>query len=140
VSAPLPDAHFSVDIVLQGPDGKPFGPHWPIAFSQVLLPNASAAPDPAARLVLRRAATGALDLYQWLAAERVNPGKRPHIVTVQAMREPGARPAIGWRFHGAHPVTLGFGPLDALSGAILIETLELSFAMMEMLGDAVPGP
>ena len=140
MSAPLPDAHFSVDIVLQGPDGKASGPHWPIAFSQVLLPPASAMPDRAARLVLRRAATGALDLYQWIATERTNPGKRPHIITVQAMREPGARAAISWRFHGAHPVTLGFGPLDALSGAILIETLELSFATMEMQGDAVPGP
>ena len=140
MSAPLSDAHFRVDIVLQGPDGKPSGPHWPIAFSQVLLPQVSAVPDRAARLVLRRAATGALDLYQWLAAERTNPGQRPHIVTVQAMREPGAPPAIGWRFNGALPVTLGYGPLDALSGAILVETLELSFAAMEMLGDSVPGP
>ena len=140
MSAPVPDAHFSVDIVLQGPDGKPIGPHWPIAFSQVLLPHISAAPDPAARLVLRRAATGALDLYQWLAAERANPGKAPHIVTVQAMRAPDTPPAIGWRFNGAHPLTLGFGPLDALSGAILIETLELGFATMDVLGDPVPGP
>src|SRR4051794_31904195 len=59
---PLPDAHFTVDIVLEDARGNPAGPHWQIPFAQVLLPRAAVAPDPAARLVLRRGASGALDL------------------------------------------------------------------------------
>lgn len=137
---PLPDAHFTVDIVLEDARGKPSGPHWQIPFAQVLLPRAAVAPDPAARLVLRRGASGALDLHQWLAAERASPGQQPHIVTVQAMRQPGAPPAMGWRFDKVHPVALSYSPLDALSGATLMETIELSFASMDLIGTTTPGP
>jgi T4-like virus tail tube protein gp19 len=83
-------------------------------------------------LVLRRAFSGALDLYAWWdtarRAKRV-PGK---VVTVELLDAPGGEPVLTWRFSGCKPVTLQHSPLDAQRSALLIESLSLSFEDVEL--------
>ena len=120
-SAPLLDANFTVEIGVMARTAAS------VPFSQVLLPRLELPVANDRRLILRRPATGALDLYEWYEAERLAPSQHGRFVAV-SVTTPGQRQRMmGWQFDGIRPTALSYGMLDALSGTILIETIELRF-------------
>ena len=127
---PLTGKNFRVDLG----DGVARG------FSEVILPRLShaAVADGAALLTLRRAATGANDLYAWWDAARRTSSVEPRIVEVLLFTAEGI-PALRWRFLGCRPVELGYSPLDAVAGGIVFETLALAFERVEMGDPPKPG-
>lgn len=83
-------------------------------------------------LTLRRGVTGALDLYAWWDAARRSKAPPRRMVTVQLLAADHATVVLTWTFQRARPVSLSYAPLNALQGAVLIETLVLDFDTMEM--------
>lgn len=83
-------------------------------------------------LTLRRGVTGALDLYAWWDRARRGKAAQRRTVTVQLLAADHATVVLTWTFRRAHPVSLSYAPLNALQGAVLIETLVLDFDAMEM--------
>ena len=100
-------------------------------------PAATAAAAPIAdRVLLRRGATGALDLYAWWRQARDGRAPPRRTVTVKLLADDHATVLMTWRFRNAKPVSLAYSPLDALDGSVLMETIELSFDDVE-IGAAV---
>lgn len=98
-----------------------------------LQPLATAISTPVAdRLVLRRGATGALDLYAWWRQARDGRAPPRRTVTVKLLADDHATVLMTWRFRNVKPVSLAYSPLDALDGAVLMETIELAFDDVEM--------
>jgi len=95
------------------------------------IPAAATAP-PNDCLVLRRGATGALDLYSWWDAARRGEAPRRRIVTVKLLADDLRTVVLTWRFRNARPVRLSYSPLRALDGGVLMETIELAFDAVEM--------
>jgi phage tail-like protein len=93
---------------------------------------AAAGASIANRLVLRRGATGALDLYAWWDQARRGRAPPRRIVKVKLLGEDHATVLMTWRFRNVRPVSLAYSPLNALDGAVLMETLELAFDDVEM--------
>jgi phage tail-like protein len=85
------------------------------------------------RLVLRRGATGALDLYDWWNQARRGQAPPRRVVKVKLLGEDRATVLMTWRFRNVRPVSLAYSPLNALEGAILMETIELTFDDVEMI-------
>lgn len=83
-------------------------------------------------LVLRRGATGALDLYGWWDAARRGEAPRRRVVTVKLLAEDLRTVVLTWRFRNVRPVRLSYSPLRALEGGVLMETIELAFDGVEM--------
>jgi phage tail-like protein len=82
--------------------------------------------------MLRRGATGALDLYEWWRAARKGGAQRGRMVTVRLLADDLATVVMTWRFRNARPVALSYSPLNALDGSVLMETVELAFDTVEM--------
>ena len=98
-----------------------------------LQPLATSISTPVAdRLVLRRGATGALDLYAWWRQARDGRAPPRRTVTVKLLADDHATVLMTWRFRNVKPVSLAYSPLDALDGAVLMETIELAFDDVEM--------
>jgi phage tail-like protein len=85
------------------------------------------------RLLLRRGATGALDLYDWWNQARRGQAPPRRIVKVKLLAEDHATVVMTWRFRNVKPVSLAYSPLNALASGILMETIELTFDDVEML-------
>jgi T4-like virus tail tube protein gp19. len=83
-------------------------------------------------LVLRRGATGALDLYMWWDAARRGEAPRRRVVTVKLLADDLRTVVLTWRFRNVRPVRLSYSPLRALDGGVLMETIELAFDGVEM--------
>jgi len=83
-------------------------------------------------LVLRRGATGALDLYAWWDAARRGEAPRRRVVTVKLLADDLRTVVLTWRFRNVRPVRLSYSPLRALEGGVLMETIELAFDGVEM--------
>ena len=84
------------------------------------------------RLVLRRGATGALDLYAWWDQARQGQAPPRRVVKVKLLGDDHATVLMTWRFRNVRPVSLAYSPLNALDGGILMETIELAFDAVEM--------
>ena len=87
---------------------------------------------PANHLLLRRGATGALDLYAWWDAARRGEAPRRRVVTVKLLADDMRTVVLTWRFRNVRPVRLSYSPLRALDGGVLMETIELAFSDVEM--------
>jgi phage tail-like protein len=85
------------------------------------------------RVLLRRGATGALDLYDWWRQARDGRAPKRRTVTVRLLGDDHATVLISWRFRNVRPLSLAYSPLDALEGTVLMETIELAFDDVEML-------
>jgi phage tail-like protein len=98
------------------------------------LPSIAASPTapPADRVLLRRGATGALDLYAWWRQARDGRAPPRRTVTVKLLADDHATVLMTWRFRNARPMSLAYSPLDALDGSVLMETIELAFDDVEM--------
>jgi|CXWL01.1.fsa_nt_gi hypothetical protein len=120
-------------------------------FCEVIFPVFRAAPDawpaptappaqgggatgaaPSQHLVLRRGVTGSLDLYAWWNKARRGKAPQRRTLKIQLLGEDHATVVLTWRLRNVRPVSLGYSPLRALDGGVLIETLELAFDGMEM--------
>jgi phage tail-like protein len=84
------------------------------------------------RLVLRRGATGALDLYEWWNQARHGNAPARRVVKVKLLGEDHSTVLMTWCFRNVRPVSLAYSPLNALEGAILMETIELAFDDVEV--------
>jgi hypothetical protein len=105
----------------------------PIAFASVVLPRiGTPAEEPRPSLVLRRNATGALDLYLWCDDERRDPGRHDRKVTVTVLNGDHEPTPLAWTFDQCRPLGLTVSPLDALSGAALMETIEIGYASVRI--------
>jgi phage tail-like protein len=94
--------------------------------------DARTEPSAANHLVLRRGATGALDLYAWWDAARRGEAPRRRVVTVKLLADDLRTVVLTWRFRNARPVRLSYSPLRAVDGGVLMETIELAFDGVEM--------
>ncbi|MDM0042485.1 phage tail protein [Variovorax sp. J22G21] len=141
---PLTSGNFLVDLGMGDPRAPEAG-FCEVVFPEFMLAHpeagptadrvagpALAAPTPA-YLVLRRAATGALDLYQWwvLARDARKPPPR-RTVTVELLAADMTVTVMRWRFLKASPVSLAYSPLNAQVPGLLYETLSLAFDRVEM--------
>jgi hypothetical protein len=130
LSAPLGRSNFRVDLGLGDPDAPDAG------FCEVIFPVLSAdagdaMPD-ARHLVLRRGATGALDLYAWWAGARESQAPARRTVTIELLSGDPTHVVMRWRFHDAWPVRLAYSPLDAMVSGLLFETVTLAFGLVDM--------
>jgi hypothetical protein len=96
------------------------------------LPPTATAAAIADRVLLRRGATGSLDLYAWWRQARDGRAPPRRTVTVKLLGDDHATVLMTWRFRNAKPVSLAYSPLDALDGSVLMETIELAFEDVEM--------
>jgi len=131
---PLLNANFVVELAA----GKASG------FAEVVFGAFTVAPPDAAqaaagaavphanRVVLRRGATGALDLYDWW--RRARDGRAPprRQLVVKLLAEDHATVVWTWRFRNVRPVSLAYSPLRGIDGGVLMETIELAFDDVEM--------
>ena len=83
-------------------------------------------------LILRRGATGALDLYDWWDKARRGKAPRRRVVKVRLLADDQATVVMTWRFGNVQPLSLAYSPLQAMGGTILMETIELAFDAVEM--------
>lgn len=134
---PRGNGNFLVDLGLGDPRAPQAGfcevifpDLWLDAEQQVEAQGALAPRNP--HLVLRRAATGALDLYQWWQQARDGKAPKRRTVTIDLLAEDGATAVMRWRFHEARPVGLAYSPLQALTPGLLYESLSLAFDRVEM--------
>lgn len=107
-------------------------------FAEVIFPpfdhareGEGAPADARPQLVLRRGATGRLDLYEWWDAARRHKAPPTRTVTVQLLGD-DERPVLTWRFIAAHPATLSYSPLNAMSGSVVMEQIALAFERVEI--------
>lgn len=102
-------------------------------FLHVQVDDAAPPQSGIALLTLRRAATGAPDLYQWWQSARKNGKAVPRrTVTIELLGDDMTTSVMRWRFLKASPVALAYSPLNALTPGLLYETHSLSFARVEM--------
>ena len=107
-------------------------------FSEVVFPtfavDAGEADEHTAahRLILKRGAIGALNLYAWWHKARRGKAPQRRTVKVELLGDDRATVVLTWRFRNARPVSLTYSPLHASEGGLLIETLELAFDSVEM--------
>jgi phage tail-like protein len=94
--------------------------------------HATVAPDGAEHLVLRRASCGAPDLYAWWHKARKGRAPQRRAVRVTWLAQDHQTALLVWRFRNARPVALAYSPLRANDDALLIESIELAFDVMEM--------
>jgi phage tail-like protein len=92
----------------------------------------AAAGSIANRLVLRRGATGALDLYAWWDQARQGHAPPRRVVKVKLLGDDHATVLMTWRFRNVRPVSLAYSPLDAMDGGVLMETIELAYDEVTM--------
>jgi phage tail-like protein len=83
-------------------------------------------------LILRRGATGALDLYTWWDQARNGKASSRKSLKVHLLSEDHQAVVLTWTFRQVRPVSLSYSPLCATESAVLIETLELTFSRVEM--------
>ena len=131
--APLTGGSFLVSIGDQ--DGRDAG----AGFAEVVFPpfehprERETPPTPdGARLVLRRGATGRLDLYEWWDAARREKTPPTRTVTIQLLAPDQRRVVMTWRFLRAYPVSLSYSPLSAMSAAVVTEQVTVAFERVEM--------
>ena len=84
------------------------------------------------RLVLRRGATGALDLYEWWNQARRGKAPPRRVVKVKLLAEDHTTVVLTWRFRNVKPLSLAYSPLNALEGSVLMEAIELTFDDVEI--------
>lgn len=106
-------------------------------FSEVIFPTFTTEAGPGATapgqsLVLKRGASGGLDLYAWWDKARRGKAPQRRTVKVELLGEDQRTVVLTWRFFNARPLSLAYSPLNALEAGIVIETLELAFERMEM--------
>ena len=105
-----------------------------IGFAEVVFPPFAVNPDTLVPplLRLRRAATGALDVYGWWDNARRDPKGALRNVTIDLLSHDLKTSVLRWRFLKVRPVSLDYGALDANHPAIVSETLVLAFERVEM--------
>lgn len=81
-------------------------------------------------LVLNRALTTNLDLWQWWKSARDGDAAVDRNVVVRLLDDTGS-PRLTWKFRNAFPVVHRISTLDGSSSDVLVETIELTFDSMD---------
>jgi hypothetical protein len=128
---PLAARNFRVEI----DEGN--GRRFEVGCSEVVFPQLGALHDPwqpgaAEPLLLRRAATGGAEFHAWWAKARHGRAPARRTVHITLLGDDFASEPMHWRFRNARPVSLHYSPLNAMSHALLIETLALAFDEVEI--------
>lgn len=87
---------------------------------------------PRGTLILRRGATGALDLYTWWDQARNGTAPVRKSIKVHLLSEDHRTVLLTWTFFQVRPVALTYSPLRAMASELVIESLELAFGRIEM--------
>jgi hypothetical protein len=106
---------------------------FPVFRADTAHPRPEGNPPAAEHLILRRGATGALDLYAWWDQARRGKAPQRRTVRVDLLSEDQATVVMSWRFRNVRPVNLSYSPLNASAASVLMETLELGFDGVDML-------
>jgi phage tail-like protein len=83
-------------------------------------------------IVLKRGLTGSLDLYDWWNKARHGKAPKRRTLKIELLSEDQSTVVLTWRFRNVRPVSLGYSPLRAMEGGIVMETVVLAFDSMEM--------
>jgi phage tail-like protein len=83
-------------------------------------------------IVLKRGLTGSLDLYDWWDKARHGKAPKRRTLKIELLSEDQSTVVLTWRFRNVRPVSLGYSPLRAMQGGIVMETVVLAFDSMEM--------
>jgi hypothetical protein len=102
-----------------------------VIFAPFTTGNGDGTPS-ANRLLLRRGATGALDLYDWWNQARRGKAPTHRVVKVKLLAEDHKTVVLTWRFRNVKPLSLAYSPLNALEGSVLMESIELTFDDVEI--------
>lgn len=134
---PLASSNFRVELGAGASSGfaEVVFPRFAVDAGADAAPEAAGASTAAAsskHLLLRRGATGALDLYDWWDQARRGRAPARRVVRVKLLAEDHATVVMTWRFRNVRPVSLSYSPLRGVDGGILMETLELSYDDVEM--------
>jgi phage tail-like protein len=81
-------------------------------------------------LVLHRALTTNLDLWQWWELARHGDPSVDRNVVVRLLDEVGS-PRLTWKFRNAFPVVHRVSTLDGSSSDVVVESIELAFDSMD---------
>ena len=84
--------------------------------------------------MLTRAVSTDASLFAWFQAAQGPKPVKPRTLVVEAFAAPGGAPVLRLAFAGARPLRFLHGPLDALSGGLLTESLALAFDSVKRLG------
>lgn len=108
-----------------------------VGCSEVVFPALDAVDDPfepraPEPLLLRRAATGGAEFHAWWEQARHGRAPQRRTVHVTLLGDDLASEPMRWRFRNARPVSLHYSALNAMGGALLIETLALAFDGVEI--------
>jgi phage tail-like protein len=83
-------------------------------------------------IVLKRGLIGSLDLYDWWNKARRGKAPKRRTLKIELLSEDQSTVVMTWRFRNVRPVSLGYSPLRAMEGGIVMETVVLAFDSMEM--------
>ena len=83
-------------------------------------------------IVLRRGLIGSLDLFDWFQQVRNGDQGARRTVTIMLQNEDRSEVVMTWRLLRAFPARHTCGPLDALSGDVVVEELELVHESLEI--------
>lgn len=130
-SRPAAGCHFRVELA----DGN--GRSTEIACAEVTFPTLSARPDASEahadeQLVLRRATSADGVLHDWWDKARRGRAPQRRTVRVMLLSPDHERVVKRWRFRNARPVTLHYTPLNAMEGALVMESLAIAFDGVEI--------
>lgn len=130
-SRPVAGCHFRVELA----DGN--GRSTEIACAEVTFPALAARPDASEahadeQLVLRRATSADGVLHDWWDKARRGRAPQRRTVRVMLLSPDHERVVKRWRFRNARPVTLHYTPLNAMEGALVMESLAIAFDGVEI--------
>ncbi|MBI3367088.1 MAG: phage tail protein [Burkholderiales bacterium] len=132
---PVTNAHFLVDL---GDRADPRAAQ--AGFMEVVFPvfhaDDSGATPGQQHLTLKRGATGALNLYAWWDQARRGKAPKRRTLKVTLLADDQQTAVMRWQFSNARPLSLAYSPLNAMEGAVLIETLTLAFDRVELVNPA----
>ena len=83
-------------------------------------------------VILKRGLIGNLNLYNWWNEARRGKAPKRRTMKIELLSEDQSTVVLTWRFRNVRPVSLGYSPLRAIEGGIVMETVVLAFDSMEM--------
>jgi hypothetical protein len=131
---PFANSNFLVDLGYGDPTNYNSG-FCEVIFPEFRVDGAKDLTDDSPRsefLILRRGATGSLDLYDWWNKARRGKAPKARTIKIALLAEDHSTVVFTWYFRQARPVSLAYSPLNAMQGTVLIESIEFAFDSMEM--------
>lgn len=132
---PCGNAHFLVDLGDRADPGAAQAGFMAVVFPTFQADDGAAAAQ-GQHLVLQRGVTGALNLYAWWDQARRGKAPKRRAVKVSLLADDLQTVVMRWQFANARPISLAYSPLNAMEGALLVETLTLAFDSVSVVNPA----